>query len=194
MARMRFCALNILRTAPLRVQRCHRCVLTIQRASAAQLEAYLSTPERPLRALLNRRKVVDRGDGRFLYQSRPYALLSFRVSPEVTVRAVWADRASGLTILFERCTIHGLGALDSLVHFACEARIVPQGDQLVAEAELALETHGVASALPIPDRLLRPMGERALDLVVARLEKRCRHGLVQAAERWIAAHPSSGDS
>ena len=37
------------------------------------------------------------------------------------------------------------------------------------------------------------MGERALDLVVARLEKRCRNGLVQGAQRWVAAHQRPND-
>lgn len=189
---MRFCALRSLAPAPLRVQRCHRLELVIDRAAAGQLEAYLSTPDRPLRALLNRRKLVDRGDGRFLYQSRPYALLSFQIRPEVVVRAAWTGPSSGLSLVFEHCTIHGLGVLDSLVQFTCEARIVPAGDRLLAEADLALETNGMVRSMPLPARLLRSMGERALDLVVARLERRCRKGLVQGAERWIAAHPGIG--
>lgn len=191
---MRFCALRSLASAPLRVQRCHRLELRIDRAAAEQLEAYLSRPERPLRALLNRRKLVDRGDGRFLYQFRPYELLSFRIRPEVVVRSAWTGPSSGLSIVFEHCTIHGLGVLDSLVQFICEARIVPVGDGLLAEADLALETKGMVSSMPLPGRLLRSMGERALDLVVARLEQRCRKGLVQGAERWIATHPGTGDS
>ena len=113
--------------------------------------------------------------------------------PEVTVRAKWHGQTSALSIVFEHCTIHGLGALDSLVEFACEARIVSDGGQLIAEADLALETTGLASSLPIPRRLLLPMGERALDLVVARLEKRCRKGLVQGAQSWIAAHQQCND-
>ena len=177
----------------MRVERFHRCLLAIQQASGPQLQAYLSKPERPLRALLNRRKLMESGDGRFLYLSRPYALLSFRVRPEVTVRAQWHGRTSALSIVFEQCTIHGLGALDSLVQFACDARIVLDGDQLLAEADLALETKGLATSLPIPRRLLKPMGERALDLVVARLEKRCRNGLVQGAQRWIATHSQPSD-
>ena len=177
----------------LRVERFHRCVLAIQQASAPQLQAYLSKPERPLRALLNRRKLTESSDGRFLYQSRPYELLSFRVQPEVTVRAQWHGRISTLSIVFEQCTIHGLGALDSLVQFTCEARIVSHRGQLIAEADLALETTGLASSLLIPRRLLLPMGERALDLVVARLEKRCRNGLVQGAQRWVAAHQRPND-
>ena len=95
-----------------------------------------------------------------------------------------------LTIGFEDCRIHGLGALDDWIAFSCDARIRPCQGRLLAEADLALETVGV-SPLLLPERLLKSMGERALGLVVARLEKRCRQGLKQGAERWLANHPDA---
>ena len=177
-------------SAPVRVDRVHCIEVPIEGAAEQQLAAYLARPERPLKALLNRRKVAAAPDGRFLYASRPYDLLTFQIRPEVSFRAVWDLPAMALTIGFEDCRIHGLGALDDWITFSCDARIRPHQGRLLAEADLALETVGV-SPLLLPERLLKSMGERALGLVVARLEKRCRQGLKQGAQRWLANHPDA---
>jgi hypothetical protein len=38
----------------------------------------------------------------------------------------------------------------------------------------------------IPRGVLQAMGEKALQLIVERLEKRCRTGLLRGANKWIS--------
>ena len=151
----------------------------------AQLEAYLSDPARPLKALLNRKKVQQGEGGRFYYVSRPYSLLMFRIQPEVVFHACWNWNDASLQIEFEDCTIHGLGNLDSLVLFCCSARISAKDKHLFAEADMSLELKSESSMILMPRSLLIAMGEKALGLISERLEKRCRAGLVRGAEKWV---------
>ena len=156
-------------------------------ASLGQLQGYLSQPGRPLKALLNRRKVERLKDGRFLYASRPYQLLTFQLQPEVVFRSSWDG--DQLAIVFEHCTIHGLGRLQGLVEFQCQAWIRPEQESLMAKAELSLEfsPNGAGALLPKP--LLHRTGDLVLGLVTDRLEKRCRTGLIKGALNWVARHP-----
>lgn len=95
----------------MQVHRSHGIALQLPDASLAQLQAYLSRPVRPLKALLNRKKVERLEDGRFLYVSRPYHLLNFQLQPEVVFRSSWDG--DQLIIVFENCTIHGLGGCNT---------------------------------------------------------------------------------
>ena len=149
----------------------------------AQLESYLSDPARPLKALLNRKKVNQLAGGRFHYVSRRYSLLMFRLQPEVVFRASWTDHT--LKIEFEDCIIRGLGKLDSLVLFCCSARISAKDKHLFAEADMSLELKSESSMILMPRSLLIAMGEKALGLISERLEKRCRAGLVRGAKKWV---------
>ena len=140
-----------------------------------------------MKALLNRKKVRQMDDVRFLYASRPYQLLSFQLQPEVVFQSSW--NGDELTIVFEHCTIHGLGQLQNLVQFQCQAWIRPESERLMAKADLSLElSPGGAGAL-VPERLMQRTGDVALRLVTDRLEKRCRTGLRKGALNWIARHP-----
>ena len=163
------------------VHRSHR--LDLPGGTAAQLQAYLSEPARPLKALLNRKKVQQAEGGRFYYVSRPYSLLMFRIQPEVIFRARWID--ASLQIEFEDCTVRGLGKLDSLVSFRCSAKIFPSESSLVAEANLSLELKSESAEVWIPRSVLQSMGEKALQLIIERLEKRCQTGLLKGARGWI---------
>ena len=107
----------------------------------------------------------------------------FRLQPEVVFRARWAD--STLEIEFEDCTIQGLGKLDSLVTFCCSAKISAKEKHLVAEADMSLELKSESSTVLMPRGLVKAMGEKALELIVERLEKRCRAGLVRGANKWV---------
>ena len=107
----------------------------------------------------------------------------FRLQPEVVFRACWAD--STLNIKFENCTIRGLGKLDSLVTFCCSAKISAKEKHLVAEADMSIELKSESSNVLMPRGLLKAMGEKALELIVKRLEKRCRAGLVRSANKWV---------
>ena len=172
---------------PVQVHRSHGIALQLPYASQAQLRAYLSKPGRPMKALLNRKKVQQMDDDRFLYASRPYQLLNFQLQPEVVFQSSW--NGDELTIVFEHCTIHGLGQLQNLVQFQCQAWIRPESERLMAKADLSLElSPGGAGAL-LPKPLIRRTGRLALDLVTDRLEKRCRTGLLKGAQDWVARHP-----
>ena len=168
----------------MRVQRRHCLELSLPAASVDQLKDYLSLPRRPLKALLNRSKIKATEDGLFLYHSRPYGLLTFQLQPEVVFRARW--NADHLSIIFERCKIHGLGNLESMVAFSCEARITPGPARLFAVADINIALPSRSSLL-LPEPLILPLGERALDLVTERLERRCRNGLVRGVNRWLSA-------
>ena len=156
-------------------------------ASLPQLQGYLKQPGRPLKALLNRNKVERLADGRFLYESRPYQLLNFQLQPEVVFRSSWDG--DQLIIVFEHCTIHGLGRLQDLVQFQCQAWIRPEQECLMAKADLSLAVSPGGAVARLPKPLMQRTGELALGLVTDRLEKRCRTGLLKGALNWVARHP-----
>ena len=110
----------------------------------------------------------------------------FSIQPEVIFRARWINNS--LLIEFEDCTIRGLGKLDSLVFFCCSAKISPAERSLIAEADLSLELKSESATVLIPRGVLQAMGEKALQLIIERLEKRCRTGLRRGAKGWILEH------
>ena len=170
----------------MQVHRSHGIALHVPDASLPQLQGYLAQPGRPLKALLSRKKVERLADGRFLYASRPYQLLNFELQPEVVFRSSWDG--DQLTIVFEHCTIHGLGRLQDLVQFHCQAWIRPEQERLMAKADLSLELSSHVAGALLPKPLLQHTGHLALGLVTDRLEKRCRTGLIKGALNWAARH------
>ena len=170
----------------MQVHRSHGIALPLPDASLAQLQGYLSQPGRPMKALLNRKRVERLQNGRFLYASRPYQLLNFQLQPELIFRSIWDG--DQLTIVFEHCTIHGLGRLQDLVQFQCQAWIRAEPECLMAKADLSLELSPSGAAALLPQPLMRRTGHLALDLVTDRLEKRCRTGLMKGALDWVASH------
>ena len=171
----------------MQVERSHSIDLQVPDASLPQLQGYLAQPGRPLKALLNRKKVERLADGRFLYASRPYQLLNFQLQPEVVFGSNWDG--DQLTIVFEHCTIHGLGRLQDLVQFQCQAWIRPEQERLVAKADLSLELSPSGAGALLPKPVMQRTGDLALRLVTDRLEKRCRNGLIKGALNWVARHP-----
>ena len=171
----------------MQVHRSHGIALQLPDASLTQLQAYLSKPGRPLKALLNRKKVERLEDGRFLYASRPYQLLNLQLQPEVVFRSSWDG--DQLSIVFEHCTIHGLGRLQELVQFQCQAWIRPEQERMMAKADLSLEMSASGAGALLPKPLMQRTGDLALGLVTDRLEKRCRTGLIKGALNWVARHP-----
>ena len=169
------------------VHRSHGIDLQVPDASLAQLQGYLAQPGRPLKALLNRKKVERIADDRFLYASRPYQLLYFELQPEVVFGSNWDG--DQLTIVFEHCKIHGLGRLQDLVRFQCQAWIRPEQERLVAKADLSLELSPNGAGALLPKPVMQRTGDLALRLVTDRLEKRCRTGLIKGALNWVARHP-----
>lgn len=168
----------------MQVHRSHGIDLQVPDASLPQLQSYLAQPGRPLKALLNRKKVERLADGRFLYASRPYQLLNFQLQPEVVFRSCWDG--GQLTIVFEQCTIHGLGRWQNHVNFQCRAWIRPESERLMAKADLSLELSSDGARVLLPKPLMQRTGDLALRLVTDRLEKRCRNGLIKGALHWVA--------
>ena len=74
------------------------------------------------------------------------------------------------------------------MRFHCDARIRPGEEQLFADADLSLEVPSEGVAMLFPKPVLKRLGEQALQLVVDRLEKRCRRGLVKGARDWANRH------
>ena len=171
----------------MQVHRSHDIALPLPGASQTQLQGYLSQPGRPLKALLNRKKVERLANNRFLYSSRPYQLLNFQLQPEVVFLSRWDG--DQLNIVFEQCIIHGLGRLQELVQFQCQASIRPEQECLMAKADLSLELSISGALKPLPQPLVQHTAGLALGLVTDRLEKRCRNGLSKGALDWVARHP-----
>ena len=171
----------------MQVYRSHEIDVQVPDASLPQLQGYLEKPPRPLKALLNHKKVERLEDGRLLYTSRPYQLLSFQLQPEVVFRSSWDG--DQLTIVFEHCTIHGLGRLQDLVQFQCQAWIRPEQERLMAKADLSLKLSTSGAGALVPEPLMQRTGDLALRLVTDRLEKRCRTGLRKGALKWVARNP-----
>ena len=134
-------------------------------------------------ALLNRRKLRVLEDGCFLYRSRPYEILKFRIQPEVIFKVTLNGEC--MRIEFLHCRIEGLSGLDKKVDFQCKAFLSPGDSFFHAEAEASLSVLN-AQLLPIFAKpVLQRLAKQALHLVFARLEKRCRGGLRKAALQWI---------
>ena len=147
-------------------ERSHRCSVDLPGGELDSLERFLQKPKRTMAALLSRERMTPLGQGRFLYQSKPFRVLQFEIRPVVVFQAVWQHRC--LRIDFEDCQLKGLGAVQEAVRFECRAVLTPRDQRLDAEATAALAS-------------------KALGLVVVRLERRCQGGLRRAVVRWIHA-------
>ena len=79
----------------------HHCTVALPGGERAVLRRFLQRPKRSMAALLTRQRMDCKGDGRFLYASRPFQILRFEIKPEVTFAAQWSDQAKGLEIAFE---------------------------------------------------------------------------------------------
>ena len=142
-------------------------------------------------ALLTRQRMDCKGDGRFLYASRPFQILRFEIRPEVLFAAHWSDQSQGLEIAFEDCWIHGLGAMQNAIRFECTALLVPKQEGVEALARAAVVLSSDSPLIALPNGLRRRLAERALQLVFARLERRCQGGLKRALLDWIVEDASA---
>ena len=145
-------------------------------------------------ALLTRQRMEYKGEGRFLYASRPFQILRFEIRPEVLFAAQWSDPAQGLEIAFEDCRIHGLGAIQNAIRFECTAFLVPKQECVEAQARAAVVLSSDSPLLALPTGLRRRLAEQALQLVFARLERRCQGGLKRALQDWIVEDAPGGSN
>jgi len=166
-------------------KRHHGCSVELPGGDQDCLERFLQKPKRTMAALLSRERMTPLGQGRFLYQSRPFRLLQFEITPVVVFQAVWQHRC--LRIDFEDCQLKGLGSVQEAVRFECRAVLTPSDQRLDAEATAAL---AIAESHPLqrlPRSVMEALAAKALGLVFVRLERRCQGGLRRAMERWIQA-------
>lgn len=164
----------------------YHCTIGLPGGEKAVLLRFLQRPKRSMAALLTRQRMDCKGAGRFLYASRPFQILRFEIRPEVLFFAQWSDSAQALEIAFEDCRIHGLGAMQNAIRFECTALLVPQEESVEAQARAAVLLASDSPLIALPAGLRRRLAEQALQLVFARLERRCQGGLKRAVLDWIA--------
>ena len=164
----------------------HSCRVSLPGGEKAVLRRFFRRPMRSMAALLTRQRMACTGDGRFLYASRPFQMLRFEIRPEVLFAAQWSDQAKGLEIAFEDCRIHGLGAMQNAIRFECTAILIPKQGCVEAQARAAVFLSSDSPLTALPTGLRRRLAARALQLVFARLERRCQGGLKRALLDWIA--------
>ena len=168
----------------------HHCTVALPGGEKAVLRRFFLRPKRSIAALLTRQRMDYKGDGHFLYASRPFQILRFEIRPEVLFAAQWSDQAQGLEIDFEDCQIHGLGAIQNDIRFECTALLVPKKEFVEAQARAAVLLWSDSPLIALPTGLRRRLAEQALQLVFARLERRCQKGLRRALLDWLETEAS----
>ncbi|MEB3254713.1 MAG: DUF1997 domain-containing protein [Synechococcus sp.] len=161
----------------------HQCRVACPGADRACLALFFQSPKRPMSALLSQERMDVRGDDQFLYRSRTFRLINFEINPEVLFSTRWVDEE--LRIAFVRCRIRGLGPIERLVRFDCEAVLKPQDHAVEAHARAAVTLQGDSPLLLLPMALRRQIAEQALQRVFERLERRCQGRLRRSLHRWI---------
>ena len=164
----------------------HCCTVALPGGEKAVLRRFFQRPKRSMAALLTRQRMDCKGDGRFLYASRPFQILRFEIRPEVLFAAQWSDQSQGLEIAFEDCWIHGLGAMQNAIRFECTALLVPKEECVEAQARAMVLLSSDSPLTALPTGLRQRLAAQALQLVFVRLERRCQGGLKRALLDWIA--------
>jgi len=151
--------------------------LELPGVSEEHVATFLSSPRRPLRALLSRSRLEVLGRGQFAYASRPFGLGQWSLQPRLLLQARWRQQA--LTICCSDCRVEGLGAWQQAVSFRFEAQLKPEPEACSATvvADLAVERRGPLALLP--RNLLEALADQALDQAITRMERRCQAGLRQ---------------
>lgn len=154
---------------------------------AAQLEPFLVKPLRPLRGLLDPKRLRRTGYDTYSYTSRPYGVGNWTLQPRVLLRARFHEGE----LLIEQCEsrVDGLGAWQERLSFGLEARLrtcpaAAEGHQqpAVLEAEAVVWAELPAAAVAVAGPVLNIGVHQFLD----RLEYRCQHRLRRHAEAWLA--------
>ena len=168
----------------------HHCFVFCVEPDQCSIARFLSEPKRPMAALLNRQRMECRSDGAFLYRSRPFQLLRYEIKPEVVFTSVWSDPE--LLIDFQHIRIQGLGSVERAIRFRCGAVLKPCSDGLKARVSASLLMDSDHPMALVPVSLRRGLAEQALQLVFARLERRCQGGLKRSLNRWLETEASPG--
>jgi hypothetical protein len=152
-----------------------------------QLDAFLAKPLRPLRGLLDPKRLERVGHDTYSYLSRPYGVAGWTLQPRVLLRA--HVREGELLIEQLESRVDGLGAWQERLSFGLEARLRARplaagGPQhpAVLEAEALVWADLPAAAAAVAGPVLNIGLQQLLD----RLERRCERGLRHRAEAWLA--------
>ena len=164
-----------------------KCTIVLNGGEKAALRKFFRRPKRSMVALLTRQRMDCKGDGRFIYASRPFQILRFAIRPEVTFVADWSDSAQGLEIAFKDSQIHGLGAMQNAIRFECTALLAPQDECVEAQARAGIWLSSDSPLTALPSGVRRRLAEQALQLVFNRLERRCQGRLRRALQDWLEA-------
>lgn len=142
----------------------------------AAIEALLSDSRRVLQQLLSGEQLEPKGEpGEFLYTPRPLGLPGLRLAPQVCFRAQWQPPALVITLLDYQ--LPGMEALQRKISYQFLAILLATDGGLVVQAQADLQLASGTDGLALPPALLAFLGNRALDLIVGRLERRCRRNL-----------------
>ena len=166
-------------------ERNHGCSVELPGGEQDCLERFLQKPKRTMTALLSRERMTSLGQGRFRYQSRPFRVLQFEITPVVVFQAVWQN--SCLRIDFEDCQLKGLGAVQEAIRFECRAVLTPGDQRLDAKATAALAIAERHPLQRLPSYVMESLAAKALGLVFLRLERRCQGRLRRAMQGWLHA-------
>ena len=152
-------------------------------APSERLLAYLALVERPLTALLARKRLKAVAPGEFSYQSNPYQVLHWQIVPTLTLQAGWGG--GQLAVRSSRCRLVGLPAGMESLGFSLEAVLEAEQGGLGGWAEVGLHSRLVTG--PVGRRL----GGLALEAVLDRIERRVGRGLRADLEAWLQQEADS---
>ena len=150
--------------------------------SRAQLEDYLSDPERVLQDLLRNKKLRNLGSGRFRHVPRPIELAGYRIAPRVKLLAEWESSELKIKLLSYR--LHGLESLESKATYDFNAMFTALPGELVVTAAASLTIRAGKGGVPLPAPLLSVLAGQLLGVILGRLQKRCSSYLPGAFDAW----------
>ncbi|MFM7086185.1 MAG: DUF1997 domain-containing protein [Cyanobium sp.] len=147
----------------------------------ARIASYLGCPQRVLMDLLRNRRLKQLRPGLFRHVPRPIELGGFRLEPKVRLQAQWC--APSLQIHLVDYSLPGLEFLETRVRYGFQAEMIACEGGLALRANASLDV-GEGGVGPLPQPLLRFLGERLLGLILDRLHQRCLRHLPPAIESW----------
>jgi hypothetical protein len=81
--------------------------------------------------------------------------------------------------------------MQNAIRFECVALLVPREECVEAQARAVISLSSDSPLVALPAGLRRRLAEQALQLVFARLERRCQGGLRRALLDWIVEDASA---
>ena len=158
--------------------------------SVVLLETFLAKPLRPLRGLLDPKRLMRAGHGTYTYTSRPYGVAGWTLQPRVVLQAGFHNGELLIEQLESR--VDGLGAWQERLSFGLQARLRPSPMAAAAgphqPAVLEAEALVWAELPPAAVAVAGPVLNLGLQQLLDRLERRCQRGLRSRAEHWLERH------